>query len=106
MSGFMLSSYLNFKNIMQEIKNDATSALDSLYNEIRPAIEEHERDSQDSVSTTVAEKWIQACCLKLKAEFDLYSTIVKNVACSVQKVPGQAKPNEADNENEIKLLTG
>ncbi|KAK7270419.1 hypothetical protein RIF29_23536 [Crotalaria pallida] len=91
----------------EEIKNDATSALDSLYNEIRPAIEEHERDSQDSVSTTVAEKWIQACCLKLKAEFDLYSTIVKNVACTAHRAPGQAKPTEGgDNENEIKLLTG
>lgn len=88
-------------------KDDATSALDSLYDEIRPAIEEHERDSQDSVSTTVAEKWIQACCLKLKAEFDLYSSIVKNVACTAQKAPGQAKPPDVDNnENEIKLLTG
>nr|AEL16989.1 ASH1-like protein [Phaseolus vulgaris] len=87
-------------------KDDATSTLDSLYDEIRPAIEEHERDSQDSVSTTVAEKWIQVCCLKLKAEFDLYSSIVKNVACTAQRAPGQAKPTEVDNENEIKLLTG
>ncbi|XP_027365071.1 histone-lysine N-methyltransferase ASHH1 [Abrus precatorius] len=87
-------------------KDDATAALDSLYDEIRPAIEEHERDSQDSVSTTVAEKWIQACCLKLKAEFDLYSSIVKNVACTAQKTPSQAKPTEVDIENEIKLLTG
>ncbi|TKY51441.1 Histone-lysine N-methyltransferase ASHH1 [Spatholobus suberectus] len=87
-------------------KDDATSALDSLYDEIRPAIEEHERDSQDSVSTTVAEKWIQACCLKLKAEFDLYSSIVKNVACTAQRAPVQVKPTEVDNENEIKLLTG
>ncbi|XP_061345180.1 histone-lysine N-methyltransferase ASHH1 [Gastrolobium bilobum] len=90
----------------EERKNDATSALDSLYNEIRPAIEEHERDSQDSVSTTVAEKWIQACCLKLKAEFDLYSSIVKNFTCTAQRAPGQPKPTEVDSENEIKLLTG
>ncbi|AES62285.1 histone-lysine N-methyltransferase ASHH1-like protein, putative [Medicago truncatula] len=48
-------------------KYDATEALDSLYNEIWPAIEEHEKDTQDSVSTTVvAEKWIQASCLKLQ----------------------------------------
>ncbi|PNY13312.1 histone-lysine N-methyltransferase ASHH1-like protein, partial [Trifolium pratense] len=86
-------------------KDDATDALDSLYNEIRPAIEEHERDTQDSVSTTVAEKWIQACCLKLKAEFDLYSSIVRNVGCNTQRAPRQAKPTEADNENKIKLLT-
>ncbi|XP_058758536.1 histone-lysine N-methyltransferase ASHH1-like isoform X1 [Vicia villosa] len=86
-------------------KDEATEALDSLYNEIRPAIEEHERDTQDSVSTTVAEKWIQACCLKLKAEFDLYSSIVKNVACTAPKSPGQAKTTEVDIENKIKLLT-
>lgn len=90
---------------MQKRKDEATEALDSLYNEIRPAIEEHERDTQDSVSTTVAEKWIQACCLKLKAEFDLYSSIVKNVACTAPKSPGQAKTTEVDIENKIKLLT-
>ncbi|XLT37207.1 hypothetical protein HN873_068499 [Arachis hypogaea] len=87
----------------EEVKNNATSGLDSLYDEIRPAIEEHERDSQDSVSTSVAEKWIQACCLKLKAEFDLYSSIVKNVACTAQR---SKPPSEADNENEIRLLMG
>ncbi|XP_058769896.1 histone-lysine N-methyltransferase ASHH1-like isoform X2 [Vicia villosa] len=86
-------------------KDEATEALDSLYNEIRPAIEEHERDTQDSVSTTVAEKWIQACCLKLKVEFDLYSSIVKNVACTAQKAPDQAKATEVDIENKMKLLT-
>ena len=103
---FYVKHLSNFKVSVQEVKNNATSALDSLYNEIRPAIEEHERDSQDSVSTTVAEKWIQACCLKLKAEFDLYSSIVKNVSCTAQKAPGLAKPTGADTENEIKLLTG
>lgn len=86
-------------------KDDATEALDSLYNEIRPAIEEHEKDTQDSVSTTVAEKWIQASCLKLKAEFDLYSSIIKNVACTPQRAPGQAKGTEVDNEDKMKLLT-
>jgi histone-lysine N-methyltransferase SETD2 len=90
---------------MQKRKDDATDALDSLYNEIRPAIEEHERDTQDSVSTTVAEKWIQACCLKLKAEFDLYSSIIMNVGCNTERAPSQAKSTEADNENKIKLLT-
>lgn len=90
---------------MQKRKDNATDTLDSLYNEIRPAIEEHERDTQDSVSTTVAEKWIQACCLKLKAEFDLYSSIVKNVACTAQKASGPAKATEVDNENKNKLLS-
>ncbi|KAK2443639.1 [histone H3]-lysine(4) N-trimethyltransferase [Trifolium repens] len=90
---------------MQKRKDDATDALDSLYNEIRPAIEEHERDTQDTVSTTVAEKWIHACCLKLKAEFDLYSSIIINVGCNGQRATGQAKSTEGDNENKIKLLT-
>lgn len=103
MSGLVFISHLTIP--MQKRKDDATAALDSLYNEIRPAIEEHERDNQDSVSTTVAEKWIQACCLKLKEEFDLYSSIVKNVACTAQRAPGQPKPTEDYNDNEVKLLT-
>ncbi|KAJ7006390.1 hypothetical protein D5086_026581 [Populus alba] len=38
----------------------AASELASLRNEIiRPVIEEHVRDSQDDVATTVAEKWMQ-----------------------------------------------
>ncbi|KAF8411604.1 hypothetical protein HHK36_004161 [Tetracentron sinense] len=89
----------------EKMKNQATSQLDSLYNEIRPAIEEHERDSQDSVSTSVAEKWIEASCLKLKAEFDLYSSIIKNVSCTPRRARGEADPAEGDNENEVKYLT-
>lgn len=95
----------NVKSWMQEMKNEAASSLDTLYNEIRPAIEEHERDSQDSVSTSVAEKWIEACCLKLKAEFDLYSSLVKNIACTPPRPRGQPKPSQVDNENDVKLLT-
>ncbi|PON96239.1 hypothetical protein TorRG33x02_078280, partial [Trema orientale] len=89
----------------EELKNDATSHLKSLYNEIRPAIEEHERDSQDSVATSVAEKWIEASCMKLKAEFDLYFSIVKNVTSFPQKAFDQAKPSEGDYQSEIKYLT-
>ncbi|KAM7266705.1 hypothetical protein ACFE04_004602 [Oxalis oulophora] len=66
----------------EEIKTEAATQLSLMYDEIRPAIEEHERDSQDSVATCVAEKWIEACCFKLKAEFDLYSSIIKNVVCT------------------------
>lgn len=62
----------------EEIRNKTTSELNSLYDEIRPAIEEHERDNQDSVATSVAEKWIQAACAKLKAQFDLNYAILKN----------------------------
>ncbi|WJX33641.1 Histone-lysine N-methyltransferase ashh1 [Trifolium repens] len=86
---------------MQKRKDDATDALDSLYNEIRPAIEEHERDTQDTVSTTVAEKWIQACCLKLKAEFDLYSSIIINVGCNGREHP--AKQNLPKQTTKTKL---
>ncbi|KAF5749227.1 histone-lysine N-methyltransferase ASHH1 [Tripterygium wilfordii] len=89
----------------EETKNDATSELASLYNEIRPAIEEHERDSQDSVATSVAEKWIEACCLKLKAEFDLHSSIIRNVVCTPRK-PRQPvnPPDGGEAGNEMKYL--
>ncbi|KAA8546590.1 hypothetical protein F0562_002671 [Nyssa sinensis] len=89
----------------EEIKNQATTKLDSIYNEIRPAIEEHERDSQDSVPTSVAEKWIEANCSKMKAEFDLYFSIVKNALCTPQRQSGETKPSGGDNENEIKPET-
>lgn len=90
---------------LQELKNDATSHLKSLYNEIRPAIEEHERDSQDNVATSVAEKWIEACCLKLKAEFDLHSFIIKNIACTPPRSCVQVKPPTVnDTETDIKYL--
>lgn len=92
---------------MQETKKKVTAELDSLYNEIRPAIEEYERDSQDSVATSVAEKWIEASCLKLKAEFDLYSSIVRNVACTPLRSCVSTEPQalEADVDNDLKLLT-
>ena len=77
------------------MRNDATSQLESLYDEIRPAIEEHERDNQDSVATSVAEKWIEASCMKLKAEFELYFSIVKNVTSSL------AKPFESDEQTQL-----
>ncbi|OVA01074.1 SET domain [Macleaya cordata] len=92
-------------NNYEEKKKQATSELDSLYNEIRPAIEEHERDSQDSVSTTVAEIWIEASCSKLKAEFDLYSSIIKNVACTPKKAQNETNLAEGDKENAVKYLT-
>ncbi|CAN1130112.1 Histone-lysine N-methyltransferase ASHH1 [Linum perenne] len=87
--------------IYEEMKNDATSQLANLYGEIRPAIEEHERDSQDSVATSVAEKWIEACCTKLKAEFDLYSSIIKNVASNPPKVQNQT---QMEMDTDVKYL--
>lgn len=63
------------------IKNEAASKLNSIYDEIRPAIEEHGRDNQDSVPTSVAEKWIEASCSKYKADFDFYFSVIKNVMC-------------------------
>ncbi|XP_044475378.1 histone-lysine N-methyltransferase ASHH1-like [Mangifera indica] len=89
----------------EEMKREATSQLSSLYNEIRPAIEEHERDNQDSVATSVAEKWIEASCLKLKAEFDMYYSIIKNVACTPKRTIDHEKPcDNIDNPNEVKSL--
>ncbi|XVF64278.1 hypothetical protein PTKIN_Ptkin09bG0155600 [Pterospermum kingtungense] len=90
----------------EELKNEAASQLASLYNEIRPAIEEHERDNQDSVSTSVAEKWIEASCSKLKMEFDFHSSILKNIVCTPGKACEQVKSCELEggNDNEVKLL--
>uniref|UniRef100_A0A1J3FKJ3 Histone-lysine N-methyltransferase ASHH1 n=1 Tax=Noccaea caerulescens TaxID=107243 RepID=A0A1J3FKJ3_NOCCA len=90
----------------EEVKKEATEELSSLYDEIRPAIEEHERDSQDSVATSVAEKWIQASCYKLKAEFDLYSCVIKNIACTPIKPQDNTKnkPVEAGNDDQSKTL--
>ncbi|KAJ0898111.1 putative [histone H3]-lysine(4) N-trimethyltransferase chromatin remodeling SET family [Helianthus annuus] len=65
----------------EEERNLATAKLDAVYDEIRPAIEQRERDSLDSLPTNVAEKWIEASCSKLKADFDLYFSVVKNVVC-------------------------
>ncbi|CAL1363190.1 unnamed protein product [Linum trigynum] len=87
--------------IYEDLKNDAASELANLYSEIRPAIEEHERDSQDSVATSVAEKWIEASCMKLKADFDLYSCIIKNVAYNIPKSQNQTG---TDVDGDVKYL--
>ncbi|KAK3018019.1 hypothetical protein RJ639_004739, partial [Escallonia herrerae] len=85
----------------EELRKEATSKLDSLYDEIRPAIEEHERDSQDSVPTSVAEKWIEATCSKWKAEFDLHFSIVKNVVCpGLSATTGETNPPEAEGKED------
>lgn len=89
----------------EEIKNQATAKLDSLYSEIRPAIEEHERDSQDNVDIAVANEWIGVSCARLKAEFDFHFSIVKNVVCPQppQRASDEAKPSEVTNsENDGK----
>lgn len=89
---------------MQETTKQAASCLDSLYDEIRPAIEEHERDSQDSVSTSFAEKWIEASCCKLKAEFDLYCAIIKNIACTPRRARDDISSQGEGMADEIMLL--
>ncbi|MQL89820.1 hypothetical protein Taro_022403 [Colocasia esculenta] len=88
----------------EEMKNEANLLLDSLYDEIRPAIEEHERDSQDSVSTNVAEKWIEASCCKLKADFDLYSAIIKNASCIPKRSRNKTVAVGENDESGIKYL--
>ncbi|KZV21285.1 SET domain protein isoform 1 [Dorcoceras hygrometricum] len=72
----------------EELKNKATTELNLLYDEIRPAIEEREKDSQDSVPTSLAEKWIHATCSKWKSEFDFHFNIVKNVICGSKMAGG------------------
>lgn len=89
------------KQILQEVKNHAASDIDALYDEIRPAIEEHERDSQDSVSTSLAEQWIEASCCKYKADFDLYAAIIKNMASTPLRSKDDVAPRE---QNGVKYL--
>lgn len=88
----------------EEIRKDASSNLESLYDEIRPAIEEHEKDTQDSVPTSVAEKWIEASCLKMKTEFDLYFSVVKNLMLTPKK-SGDIKHPNGEPDDGVKLLT-
>ncbi|KAE8724182.1 SET domain protein isoform 2 [Hibiscus syriacus] len=95
----LLTAYVGV--VLQEIKNEAASQLASLYNQIRPAIEEHERDNQDSVSISVAEKWIEASCTKLKIEFDFHSSILRNILCTP---PKPCEQQGSHNDNEVKLL--
>lgn len=80
----------------EEERNEANAKLDSVYDEIRPAIEERERDSLDSLPTNVAEKWIEASCTKLKADFNLYFAVVKNVVCPPPATT-EAKPDNLEN---------
>ncbi|GAB2222979.1 hypothetical protein Droror1_Dr00017112 [Drosera rotundifolia] len=85
----------------EEMKTEAASSLESLYDEIRPAIEEHERDSQDNVATSIAERWIETSCMKLKAEFDLHFAIIKNLATK----PLKKKTDILEEENDVNLLS-
>ncbi|VAH47780.1 unnamed protein product [Triticum turgidum subsp. durum] len=78
----------------EEVKKQATAEIDALYDEIRPAIEEHERDSQDNVSTSLAEQWIEASCCKYKAEFDLSAAIIKNLASTPLRAKEDVNPRE------------
>ncbi|KAL5710303.1 [histone H3]-lysine(4) N-trimethyltransferase [Ranunculus cassubicifolius] len=88
----------------EESKKEAKMELDSLYDEIRPDIEVHERDSQDSVPTNVAERWIGAHCDKFKADFDLYSSIIKNIAVMSARKSAGSEPNSGKGDD-VKLLT-
>ncbi|XP_010537264.1 PREDICTED: histone-lysine N-methyltransferase ASHH1 [Tarenaya hassleriana] len=81
-------------------KEEAVARLSALYDEIRPAIEEHEGDRQDCVATSVAEKWIEASCLKLKAEFDLYSCLIKTLSFSPPLKPPPDNSNKEEEEEE------
>ncbi|KAL2465347.1 Histone-lysine N-methyltransferase ASHH1 [Abeliophyllum distichum] len=87
----------------EEIKNKVTAELNSLYDEIRPAIEKHEGDSQDSVPTAVAKKWIHATCAKYKADFNFHFSIIKNVTCPPKLAENEAKPSSggAYDQNEM-----
>ncbi|CAH9107034.1 unnamed protein product [Cuscuta europaea] len=87
----------------EEMRNQGNSALSSLYDEIRPTIEEHERDSLDSMPTSVAEKWIGASCFKTKTDFDFYFSVVKNVLCPPQTNNVEVKHSIEDGSFQTKV---
>ncbi|XP_047321829.1 histone-lysine N-methyltransferase ASHH1-like isoform X1 [Impatiens glandulifera] len=62
----------------EETRIEADSKLNSVYDEIRPAIEKHNKDNQDRVDSSMAKKWIEASCAKMKADLNLHFSIVKN----------------------------
>ncbi|XP_022871648.1 histone-lysine N-methyltransferase ASHH1-like [Olea europaea var. sylvestris] len=75
----------------EEIKNKATADLNSLYDEIRPAIEEGKWDSQEGGTTSVSEKWIDATCAKYEADFDFHFSIIKNFLCPKKPAGDEAR---------------
>lgn len=87
---------------MQEERKEALSHLASVYREIEPAIEDHDMYGPANVLTDVAEQWIGASCRKLKAEFNLHSSIIRNLICPPQRAPEDAKPSAGDPDHEIK----
>lgn len=87
----------------EELRSEATKKLNDLYDEIRPSIEEHAKDSQDNVPTAVAEKWIEATCTQWKAELDLHFSIIKNFVCPRPHTNEHTTTTEGDNV--VKQLT-
>lgn len=85
---------------MKELKKNANADLKSVYDEIRPVIEERERDSQDSVPTSVADKWIASQCDSWRADFLYHFSIVKNVMCPKPADPPEAAKPSDDDGNE------
>ncbi|XP_071939465.1 histone-lysine N-methyltransferase ASHH1-like isoform X2 [Coffea arabica] len=62
----------------EKIKNQAAANLKSVYDEIRPAIKTHGRDSQDSIPSSVETKWVGAHCAKYKADLNFSVSVIKN----------------------------
>ncbi|GLJ24747.1 hypothetical protein SUGI_0473070 [Cryptomeria japonica] len=67
----------------QETKIAKAAELNSFYDRIRPAIQDHGKDGQDSVPTSFAEEWIKVSCEHLKAQFDVHFKVVKHMSDNV-----------------------
>ncbi|MCE3052224.1 hypothetical protein HAX54_051922 [Datura stramonium] len=67
--------------MIQGIKNEASSKLNSVCEEIRPIIEVYGRENQDRVPTSIAKTWIKEDFSKYKEDFDLYFSVIKTVMC-------------------------
>ncbi|EOA22759.1 hypothetical protein CARUB_v10003479mg [Capsella rubella] len=65
---FLFSFGIRKSHLLTEVKKDAAVRLLSLYDEIRPAIKEHERDSQDWQQVWQRNGYKQAV---INIEFDL-----------------------------------
>lgn len=83
----------------EQAKSAATEELSSFYDKIRPVIQEHGKDGQDSVPTSLAEEWIKATCGQLKATFDAHYSIMKHTSNNLRGAHGAVLNMQGDQAN-------
>ncbi|KAL6319160.1 hypothetical protein AAG906_011246 [Vitis piasezkii] len=89
--------------MVQEKRNQANLHLEAVYDEIRPTIKKDKMKNQYNVPTNLVEKWIEANCSKMKADFNFHSSIIRNVLFPPQQASNEAKHLEqGENQSETK----